>query len=773
MARKKIGMEKTSGDRVTEILNVFHACNNPKRWDWEYILFKCESFFEDIQLTSEELNDLKDADMPTFTINRITPAILVMEYFLTANKPRWKTIGRDMSGFDSEVGVLHTALSDYCWDISDGGLIYNQIIHDAIVKSKGVLQIYVDKNADKGNGEVKFGRIEPEEVFVDPESTDIFSRDAKYIIVAKNMGKQKLMHELPEYIDKIKIANGNAIGLTNRAYWDNSTLSGINATKSSGEQDEIIGYYEVYSKVQIPYITFLQKTPPTEIELNEMQKNSILALKEFEKEISVKIKELDLQYKDMVKSGNIIPERAEIELEKAKTQLMAQLQEMQNKVNAEITSEVSKTTERTITQVEYDALIKDKIIANTIISGSEIKYYQQRIRSEGLVGDQYLWDVILPYENYPIIPLPFIHTGDPCPISAIKYVIGKQEETNKCHQILVHHANISSNPGWWYREGSLTDLKKAEADISMPGSLIGYTSENPPSQRAPSQLNNAFYELTQMGKGDISYSLGISDYMMGMERTTNEPFRSTALMDEFGTRRLRSYLQNTINPWLRHVGKVFKEVAQKTYTAHKVYRIVSSEAGNEKSEFKEYEINKPIFNNIGEIIGKYFDYQSANFDVVEVADSVWPTNREAKEQKMFEYLQKGAIDKLAFLRTLEIEDKSGIMERMNEVAQLQQALTQKDDEIKQYKGDIDTLRRQVIQSKIALDTLTGGLQMRKDVLETESEQRGLREKIKANADIVNSKMLSEVDNLKKEIELIKKSAKENKKNEQSQSNKNK
>jgi hypothetical protein len=34
-------------------------------------------------------------------------------------------------------------------------------------------------------------------------------------------------------------------------------------------------------------------------------------------------------------------------------------------------------------------------------------------------------------------------------------------------------------------------------------------------------------------------------------------------------------------------------------------------------------------------------------------------------------------------------------------------------------------------------------------------------------------MLSEVDNLKKEIELIKKSAKENKKNEQSQSNKNK
>ena len=38
-----------------------------------------------------------------------------------------------------------------------------------------------------------------------------------------------------------------------------------------------------------------------------------------------------------------------------------------------------------------------------------------------------------------------------------------------------------------------------------------------------------------------------------------------------------------------------------------------------------------MFNNVGEIIGKYFDYQSAQFDVVEVADSVWPVSREEKE----------------------------------------------------------------------------------------------------------------------------------------------
>ena len=762
MARKTIGLEKVSPDkRVSEIISIFNASNNPKRWDWEYNLLKGEAFFEDKQLTASEIRDLKDADMPTFTVNRITPAILVMEYFLTANKPRWKTIGRDMSGFDSEVGVLHTALSDYCWDLSDGTLIYSQIIHDAIVKSKGVLQIYVDKNSDRGNGDVKFGRIEPEELFVDPESTDVFSRDAKFMIVAKNIGKQKLMSELPQYADIIKNASGNCLGITRRAYWDDTAVESLDFIKTTGEQDEIIGYYECYSKVKIPYITFLQKTPPTKIELDEMQKNSMLALKEFEKEIQVKIKELQKQYSEMVANGQIIPERAEIELEKAQNQLMAQFKEMQSKVNAEITNEVSKTTERTVTEGEYNLLIKDPVIASTIISGSEIKYYQDRIRSEGVVGDKYLWDVIMPYENYTIIPLPFIHTGNPCPISAVKFVTGKQEEINKCHQIVVHHANISSNPGWWYKEGSLVNLVEAKEDISLPGSLIGYVGDNPPVPRAPSQLNNAFYELTQMGKGDISYSLGISDYMMGMERVTNEPFRSTALMDEFGTRRLRTYLQNTVNPWLRQVGKVFKDVAQKTYTAHKIYRIVSSEAGNEKSEYKEYEINKPIFNNVGEIIGKYFDYQSAQFDVVEVADSVWPVSREAKEYKMFEYYQKGAIDKLAFLRSIEIEDKTGIMQRMDEIAQLQQALAQKDEEIKQLRGDADTLRRQVIQSKIQLDTIMGSLQMRKDVLETEAEQHKVRETIKANADIVSNQMLSEADKFRKDIEIIKKSAKQN------------
>ncbi len=766
MAKKKIGIERTDDKkRVGQIMNIFNAANNPNRWNWEYYMFKGEEFYEDKQLSLEEIKDLEDADMPTFIINRMSPAIEVMKYFLTAGKPRWKSIGRDTSGFDSEVGTLHTALSDYCWDLSDGTQIYGKIIHDALVKSMGVMQIYVDKNADRGNGEVKFTSINPEEVFIDPESQDMFSRDAKYIVIARNISKSKLINELPEYADKIKQANGGMIALTNKAYWDTNigvpTLDVVNYT---GEQDEIVGYYEVYSKVLIPYVTFLQKTPPSGTELNMMQKNSIVSMKEMEKEIEVKLKEIKLKLDELVQSGEMIPERAEIEFEKSKNNLMNQYSDIQSKINNEITNEISKITERTVSQEEYDILNKDQLIKATIVKGSEINFYQTRVRCECVVGDQYLYDVVLPYENYPIIPLPFIHTGTPYPLSAVRFAIGKQEEINKCHQIIVHHANISSNPGWWYKDGSIVDLPKAESEISMPGSLIGYSGENPPTPRVPSQLNNAFYELTQLGRADISYSFGISDYMMGMERVTNEPFRSTALMDEFGTRRLRSYSQNVINPWLRHVGKVFKEIAQKTYTAHKIYKIISPESGNEKSQSKEYEINKPIFSNTGKIIGKYHDYQSANFDVVEVADSYWPTNREAKEQKMFEYWQKGGIDRQAWLRSIEIDDKTGIMNRMNEIEQLKQALAQKDNELKQVTGDNDTLRRQVIQSKILVDTVTGSLQMKKDVLETEAEQKGLREKIKAQSDIVISQLQNEVKNMRSEFELIKKQAKVNSEN---------
>jgi len=740
-------------------MSMMQLSNNSERQNWEYFVGKCAGFYNDIQLTAEDIKALEDSDMPTFTINRITPAVEVMLFFLTASRPRWKAVGRDMSGFDSDIGVLHTAIQDYCWDLSDASQKYAKIVRDAVVKSKGIMHIYVDKNADRGAGEVMFDDIDPEDVFIDPESSDIFSRDAKFIIVAKNFGKEFLKHKLPEYEKEIEKASGNLLGLTSLAYWQSFDFYKLNkAVVTTGMPDEMVGYYEVYSKMQLPYVTFLQKTPPSPEELDAMQKNAANKLQEMEQEIKVRLLEIQQTLNQQLQNGEILQERAELEYRKEESALYQQLNEMQQKVNAEISSEVMKTVERTMPESEYNKLMQLPAIASTVVAGSEIKYYEPNILLECIVGDTLLYTSQLPYANYPIIPLPFIHIGNPYPISAIRYVIGKQEELNKAHQIMIHHANLMSNPGILARQGTIIDKEKAQGELSTPAGIVEYEGEVPPKERIPQPLNSAFYQIVEQSKTDIEYSLGISSYMMGMDKVINEPFRSTLAIDEFGTRRLRMYLQGVVEPWLRHVGRVFKEIAQKTYTANKIFRIVSPEAGNENNPASEYEINKPIFSNTGEIIGKYFDYASAKFDVVEVSGSVWPTNREAKEQKMFEYFQAGAVDRLAWLRHVEIEDKSGIMERMDERARLEQTVKQLQEEVKKLNGDNDTLRRQVIQSGILVEKVIGSQKIKEQVLETKAQQRNLRNKMQNDVNATTGKFANRAERAANEIDLLKKNA---------------
>ena len=43
----------------------------------------------------EEKDALEESGMPTFTINRITPVIEMMKYFVTANNPRWQAVGAE------------------------------------------------------------------------------------------------------------------------------------------------------------------------------------------------------------------------------------------------------------------------------------------------------------------------------------------------------------------------------------------------------------------------------------------------------------------------------------------------------------------------------------------------------------------------------------------------------------------------------------------------------------------------------------------------------
>ena len=101
--------------RVDEIRQLYNHSNPWTRKQWEHINQKGYDFAHDEQLTQEEKNSLEDQGMPTFIINRILPVVEMLNFYATAQNPRWQAVG--VEGSDSDVAAVLSDLCDYIWQL--------------------------------------------------------------------------------------------------------------------------------------------------------------------------------------------------------------------------------------------------------------------------------------------------------------------------------------------------------------------------------------------------------------------------------------------------------------------------------------------------------------------------------------------------------------------------------------------------------------------------------------------------------------------------------
>jgi len=110
-----------------------------------------------------------------------------------------------------------------------------------------------------------------------------------------------------------------------------------------------------------------------------------------------------------------------------------------------------------------------------------------------------------------------------------------------------------------------------------------------------------------------------------------------------------------------------KQFTQSFYTTYKKFRIVQPNPLTGEINTEEYEINKLIYDDMGEAIEKAYNYEEAKFDVYYVPDSTMPINRWALLDQYLTWLQAGVIDDIAFLSLTDIPDKEKIIERREKV----------------------------------------------------------------------------------------------------------
>ena len=729
--------------KVDQIRQLYHLADNTTRRQWQKINQKGYEFAHDEQLAANDKESLEEQGMPTFTINRILPVVEMLNFYATAKNPRWQAIG--VEGSDTDVASVFSDLTDYVWHNSNGSTLYTNAINDSITKGIGYLLVTVDKDADNGMGEVVIQQPEPFDLYVDPKSRDMLFSDAAYIMVRKILPKNHLMKIFPEH--KRKIANSNSDEQSYHNYTtrsigdDDQKLFAYNdaqdedwAIKPDGELDQLVEFFEVYEKIKMSYISLFYRIPPNPQVLNQLKQQADVMAKEMQAEAEVELLEQQKQMEAAVQSGEMLPERYELEMKKAQEMMQRQLEAYRQETMSKLQAEASKIENKIITEKEFKVLIQDPQIKDNIVD--QVQFYSSRIKQTCIAGDKLLYEYILPdtITEYPVVPFHFKWTGTPYPISAVSPLIGKQQEINKAHQIMVHNASLGSSLRWMYEEGSI-DAETWEKYSSSPGALLPIRpGVERPTPVVPAPLSSAFFQIVQQGKSDMEYLAGVYSSMMGDSAQAGETYRGMLALDEYGTRRIKQWMSTSIEPALKQLGKLVLQFSQSTYTAYKRFRLIQASS---IQEGKEQEINIPIYNDMGEAIGKSMDIEALKYDVRVVQGSTLPVNRWAYLEELKQLMQLGVVDDIAVLAETDIKNKENIVKRKSLYSQLQGQIQQLSEAVKDSEGTIETLERQLVQAGVKNKIMQADVeinkkkeevksQMGKEFIETEGKQKLLR-----------------------------------------------
>ena len=212
-----------------------------------------------------------------------------------------------------------------------------------------------------------------------------------------------------------------------------------------GEQGLLMDYYEMYEKVKVAYMNLFYHMEPSEEQIQQIQTNVASEMQGMIDEMNVQMKEQELALKQQLDAGQIIKERFEIELQKLQINMQQTIdQEKQKRISAAMES-VTTTENAVVTEKEYNVLMKGEL-KNSIVQAT--KFYDDKIKMTVCVGDKFLFESYLPGNEYPIIPVHYRWTGTPYPMSAVGPLVGKQQELNKAHQLMVHNASLGSSLRW-------------------------------------------------------------------------------------------------------------------------------------------------------------------------------------------------------------------------------------------------------------------------------------------------------------------------------------
>jgi hypothetical protein len=285
----------------------------------------------------------------------------------------------------------------------------------------------------------------------------------------------------------------------------------------------------------------------------------------------------------------------------------------------------------------YLQILQEPETEKAIKSGAiQIEEIQQtRIAQCSSIGDTLLYERVLNTDIYPIVPFTNIWTNTPYPKSDVNKVKDSQRLLNKLFSLTLSHAQSAAGLKLLIPEGSVDSVSQLEKDWANPNAVIEY---NP-----------------------------------GFKDNAPESVRGTMLLSEMGESRGKSKLRD-IEASLSMVGQV-------------VY-------------ITEFSVNMRLYDDKrNELLTIENDIQLGQHDIRIISGSTLPSNKVSEYNMYLDAYKLGLVDDVEVLKKTEIFDKEGVLQRKGQMAQMQQYITQLENQVKKLSGDLQTSEREQVSSR--------------------------------------------------------------------------
>ena len=703
------------------------------RSDWAKQASEDAEFRAGKQWSDKQVKSLRARAQEPLVVNVIHPAVEQAKAMLTANAPKFQSTGRDNS--DTEVGRVFSDLMAWVWDISNGNTELKQAIDDYYVKGMGVMVAYIHPEADFGKGEVYIKSIDPLSVYFDADSQDPFCRDASNIIIAKRMTEKELIEIYPEFEDNIKASSQtshineeseNRFGLMKEDVLPKPRKQGMLDIEFERELE----VFERYTKVKIPYYRVFDPLSNDEKLLTDPQ------YAEYREEPAVILTVSGGEQQVFTDQMNVSKFMA-IHDEVGKVYHL-ELDPMTGQPTPVAGRENENSIPNSYTAI--DPIVKGELIDNEKIMVNKVMV--TNIKQCISVGDEYLYSVVLPIEDYPVVPIMNNHHRNPYPISDVRTVRGLQEYINKLRSLIVAHASSSTNVKLLIPRGSM-NKKQLEEEWGRAGTAVIEVDPElgQPIVAGPVPLPNELYKNEADAKSDIERILGIYTFMQGDVGSAPQTFKGTVALDEYGQRRIKSK-KDDIEYSLNQLARSVVGLMQYVYTSEKVIRLMQP---NNKP--KEVRINQNIYDEIsGHLMEKLNDISVGKYDIIIVSGSTLPSNRWARFEYYMQLYQSGLIDQIEVLKQTDVADMEGVLERAGQMQKLMQQVQQQEEQIKKLEGDLQTAQRESVHDR-----------KRVEVKEFEKKLAKAEAKAEMATQLYKSRASDELAKLKEEVKEVTKS----------------